>query len=90
MLQPLMVYKGDTLDLEAKKKYQSLVETQKEGEKHVSTFLENALCSDPVEPLYCVIAEPDYQVMLFSVISQTHNIIIVDHLCCAGFPRVSF
>jgi hypothetical protein len=40
--------------------------------KHLSSFLENALCSDPVELLYCVTAEPDFQVHDISE-AQYHN-----------------
>jgi hypothetical protein len=58
--------------------------------KELSRFLEIALCSDPVESLYCVTAEPDFQVMHFTMTSQRSKIITVDHLCCMEFSPVIF
>jgi hypothetical protein len=58
--------------------------------KELSRFLEIALCSDPVEGLYCVTTEPDFQVMHFTMTSQRSKIITVDHICCTKFSHVIF
>jgi hypothetical protein len=43
------------------------------SKNYLPSFLENGLCSDPVEPLYCVTAEPNFQVVHFTMISQRYS-----------------